>query len=90
MKKDAKAELRVNVEYSKCKRARRMVLDAYSGAFTIEYSKLEAYVDELLRSIPASTMKVELCEDELSKGKRVFKRIFVCLDACKKSWKACC
>ena len=25
--------------------------------------------------------------DELSKGMRVFKRIFVCLDACKKGWK---
>ena len=59
-----------------------MVLDAYYEAFTIEYSELEAYIDELLRSNPRSTMKIELCKDELSKGNRVFKIIFVCLDAC--------
>ena len=90
MKKDVEAELRVIVGYSKCKRARRTVLDAYYEAFTIEYSELEAYADELLRSNPGSTVKVELCKDELSKGMRVLKRIFVCLDACKTSWKASC
>ena len=81
MKKDAEEDLRVNVGYSKCKRSRRMVLDAYSRAFTTEYSELEAYVDELLRSNPDSTVKVELCRDELSNERRVFKRMFVCLDA---------
>ena len=90
MKNDVKVELRMNVGYSKCKQARRMVLDAYSEAFTTEHSKLEAYVGELLRGNPGSTVKVELCKDELSKGRRGFKRIFVCLDAYKKGWKAGC
>ena len=58
MKKDAEAELKVNVGYSKCKRVRRMVLDAYYEAFTTEYYELEAYVDELLRSNRGSTVKV--------------------------------
>ena len=35
-------------------------------------------------------MKVELCKDELSKGSRVFKIIFLCLDACKNGWKIGC
>ena len=48
MKKDVEEELRVNVRYSKCKQARRMVLDAYFGDFTIEFLELEAYADELL------------------------------------------
>ena len=69
MKKDGKEKLRVNVGYSKCKRARRMVLNAYYRAFTTEYSELEAYVDELLRSNLNSIVKVELCRDELSKGR---------------------
>ena len=85
MKKDTEEELRVNVGYSKCKRARRMVLDAYYGVFTTEYLEFEAYADELLRSNLNSIMKVELCKDELSKGEWVFKRMFVCLDACKKA-----
>ena len=83
MKKNAEEELRVNVGYSKCKRARSMVLDAYYGAFTTENSEFEAYVDELLRRNLCSIAKVELCRDELSNGRRVFKRTFVCLDACK-------
>ena len=49
-----------------------MVLDAYHRTFTNEYYELKAYIDELLRSNPGSTMKVELCKDELSKGRRVF------------------
>ena len=75
MKNNVDEELRVNVGYSKCKRVGRMVLDAYYEAFTIEYSELEAYVDELLRSNPSSIVKGELCRDELSKGRRVFKRM---------------
>ena len=63
MKKDVEAELRVNVRYSKCNRARRMVLNAFMRILQLNIFELEAYVDELLS---------------------VFKRIFVCVDACKK------
>ena len=54
-----------------------MVLDAYSGYFTTEYSKLEAYVDELLRSNPGPTMKVEMCREDIKEGRRVLKIMFV-------------
>ena len=37
-----------------------MVLDAHSGSFTTEYSKLEAYTQELLKSNLGSSIKVEL------------------------------
>ena len=67
-----------------------MVLDAYYGVFTTKYYELKAYANELLRSNLGSTMRLELCRDELSKAMRVFKRMFVCLDACKNGWKACC
>ena len=58
LKKDAEDEWRVNVAYSKCKRARKMVLDAHFGSFTIEYSKLETYVEKLLKSNLSSSVKV--------------------------------
>ena len=86
MKKDAEEKLRVNVGYSKCKRARRMVLDAYTRAFTIEFSEFQAFADELLRSNASSTVNVEICRDDLKEGRR----IFICLNACKKGWKADC
>ena len=58
----------MNVGYSKCKQVRRMVLDAYSGAFTTEFYELEAYVVELLRSNPSSTMNVEIYRDDKKRG----------------------
>ena len=84
MKNDVEEELRVNVGYSKCKRARRKVLDAYFGAFATEFSKLKAYSNEMLRSNLGSIVKVVICRDDLKEGMRVFKRLFVCLYAYKK------
>ena len=90
IKKNFEEELRVNVGISKCKRARRVVLHAYYGSFTTKYFELEAYADELLRSNLGSTMKVEICREDLKKGRRVFKIMFVCLNVCKKGWKIGC
>ena len=33
-------------------------------------------------------MNVEICRDDLKEGRRIFKGIFVCLNVCKKGWKA--
>ena len=49
------------------------MLDAYFRCFTIEYFELEAYVDELLRSNPGSTMKEEMCREDLKEGRRVLR-----------------
>ena len=48
----------------------------YSGAFTTK----------LLRSNPGSTLNVEIYRDDLKEGRR----IFICLNACKKGWKVGC
>ena len=64
LKQDVEQELRVHVHCSNCKRARKMVLNAYSGTFTYEYLELEAYAIELMRSYPRSIVKVELSHDE--------------------------
>ena len=58
-------------------KGKKDVLDAYSGYFTTEYSKLEAYVDELLRSNPGPTMKVGMCREDIKEGRRVLKIMFV-------------
>ena len=86
LKQDLEKELRVHVAYSKCKRV--MVLDAYSSTFTSEYLELWVYADQLMKSNPWSAIHVELLRDELREGRRVFKKMFLCLDACKRGWKA--
>ena len=90
LKRDVEEELKVNVGISKCKRERRMVLDAYSRSFTTEYFELKTYADEIFRSKPGSAVKVEMCREDLKEGRRIFKIMFLCLDACKKGWKASC
>ena len=45
----------VNVGISKCKRARRIVLDAYFESFTTEYYELKEYAYEILISNPGSS-----------------------------------
>ena len=90
MKKGTEEESRVNIGYFKCKRVRRIVLDAYSNAFTTEFYELEASADELLRINPGSIVNIAICIDDLKKGRRIFKRIFVCWNAFKKGWKAGC
>ena len=44
----------------------------------------------LLRSNLSSTVKVETCREYLKEGRRVFKRMFMHLDACKKGSKIGC
>ena len=64
-----------------------MVLDAFKGNFTTKYLELEAYLYEMKRSNIWSTVQVELSMGEMREGRRVFKRMFVCLDACKRGLK---
>ena len=51
LKQDDEKELRVDVAYSKSKRARWMMLDAFKGIFATKYSKLKPYANELKRII---------------------------------------
>ena len=87
---EAKSEMRLNVSAYKVKRAKRKILTELEGSYVAEFSQLEAYVDHVKRTNPSSTCEIDSCKKQLKKGKRVFRRMFVCFEALKKGWKAGC
>ena len=84
MKDEAKNVLKINVSKYKCKKVKRKVIQELDGSFRVEFDFLEAYVAALKRSNPGSKAEIELCKEALKEGMRVFKRMFICFDACRK------
>ncbi|XP_050211280.1 uncharacterized protein LOC126661469 [Mercurialis annua] len=67
-----------------------LVMQELNGSYKVEYGYLEAYDDVLRRTNPGTTAHIELCGNNLREGKRVFNRMFICFDACKKCWLSGC
>ncbi|XP_050229266.1 uncharacterized protein LOC126678406 isoform X2 [Mercurialis annua] len=86
IKKQLKEEYRVNVSQGICKRAKRKVLTDINSNYITEFARLDAYAGELRRTNPGSKVEVELCPIRLRDGKRVFRRLFICFEACKRGW----
>ncbi|KAJ9565013.1 hypothetical protein OSB04_000979 [Centaurea solstitialis] len=71
-----------------CSRARSWAINEYEKLLEEHYGMLRAYGDELLRSNPGSTVKLDVTvnPDE----KTYFDRIYVCLHGLKEGWKRGC
>ncbi|RYQ95182.1 hypothetical protein Ahy_B08g090243 isoform A [Arachis hypogaea] len=95
-----KAYSKWNVELTKSKAARvkQFALDELQGTYIEQYWRLYDYCHELLRSNPGSTVKLqverppEFASERPKPGvdlRPKFQRLYVCLDACKKSFMVC-
>ncbi|WVZ64915.1 hypothetical protein U9M48_014362, partial [Paspalum notatum var. saurae] len=87
IKKAMLRDMCADVSISKCKRAKSLVLKAALDSMQGEYSRVYDYQMELLRSNPGSTVVV--CLDPEFEEK-VFERMYVCFDACKKGFLSGC
>jgi hypothetical protein len=76
-----------NVSVGQCKRAKAFVFRKIYESTRGEYSRIFDYQLELLRSNPGSTVVVKLDTDQPSP---IFKRIYICLAACKQGFLAGC
>ncbi|KAJ9538480.1 LOW QUALITY PROTEIN: hypothetical protein OSB04_031213 [Centaurea solstitialis] len=76
------------VTTSICSRARSWALNEYEKSLEEHYGLLRSYGDELLRSNPGSTVKLDVTvkPDE----KTYFDRFYVCLNGLKEGWKRGC
>ncbi|CAH9070537.1 unnamed protein product [Cuscuta europaea] len=90
MKEEAEKKLKINVSLYKCKRAKRLIIQEMDGSYKAEFGYLEAYAATLKRSNPGSKAEIELCNEALKEGRRVFKRMFVCFAALRQNWLAGC
>jgi hypothetical protein len=87
MKATVQEEMFAEASVSKLKRAKWLVMKKKMDAVKGQYQKLFNYQLELLRSNPGSTVVVNR---EIGLDPPVFKRIYICLDACKKGFSAGC
>jgi len=76
----------IGVSRSMAFRAKSMAYKNIDGSFQEQYKRVYDYAHELLRSNPGSTVKVHVDENE---GNPIFKRLYVCLKACKDSFFCC-
>ncbi|WVZ64787.1 hypothetical protein U9M48_014261 [Paspalum notatum var. saurae] len=77
----------VDVSLSKLKRAKAIVMKKAVDATKGQYEKLYDYQLELLRSNPDSTVVIN---KEDNTDPPIFKRMYICLDTCKKGFLAGC
>ena len=83
-----KQDYHVMLEDSKITRALREARQLVEGSEREQYDLIWDYGKELLRSNPHST--VQISTTPLPNSPPQFKRFYVCLDACKKGFKAGC
>ncbi|XP_009759260.1 uncharacterized protein [Nicotiana sylvestris] len=88
MRVDLEDQFNMNVNYSKMKRVKRLVLEKLEGSFIDDYNRLEAYAQELRDSNPGSDVVINISKDALAEGKRRFLRMYICFQALKTGWKA--
>ncbi|GJR07382.1 hypothetical protein Tco_0530366 [Tanacetum coccineum] len=78
----------INVSLGQVRRAKQRALYDFEGGLIEHYGKLWDYRDQLLKTNPGSTVKLDV--DEVSGGKTYFKRFYVCFKAMKDGWTAGC
>ncbi|WVZ09200.1 hypothetical protein V8G54_013730 [Vigna mungo] len=76
----------VHVSRATTSRAKAMATANIEGSFKQQYLRLYDYAEELLRANPGSTVKINV---EPNQDKTIFKRIYVCLKACKDNFVSC-
>ncbi|XP_006656458.1 uncharacterized protein LOC102711269 [Oryza brachyantha] len=87
MKATVQEDMFVDASISKLKRAKSIAMKKAMDTTKWQYQKLYNYQLELLRSNPGSTVVVN---SEVDVDPPVFKRIYICFDACKKGFLAGC
>ncbi|KAK9049537.1 hypothetical protein SSX86_031493 [Deinandra increscens subsp. villosa] len=77
------------ISMMKAFRAKTIAMEQLHGDFSSQYGKLRDYVDELIRSNPGTTVKLEVeAATDPTSPVRKFKRIYVCLGSLKQGYTA--
>ncbi|RYQ90916.1 hypothetical protein Ahy_B09g096851 isoform A [Arachis hypogaea] len=93
--KKAHSKWNVDLTMTKAARVKQQALDEINGTYGEQYRRIHDYAAELLRSNPGSTVQIQVerpTEFELETpppGTDIrprFQRIYICLDACKRSF----
>ena len=89
----------LNITPGKASRAREKAREYVDGAHTQQYNQLWEYYEELRKASPGSTILMKIhtfnegdlvAEMNLICGVPYFKRLYICLESCKKGFMAGC
>ncbi|GKV29941.1 hypothetical protein SLEP1_g38814 [Rubroshorea leprosula] len=81
-------KLRVNINYKKCVRAKKMVLKEMEGSFKDEYAIIHALGGHLKEVNLGNSIFIKIEENDASE--RMFMKTYVCLKVIKDGWKNGC
>jgi hypothetical protein len=88
MKATVLQDMFADVTASKCKHAKKIVMEKLMAGMKNEYTRVFDYQLELLRSNPGSTVAV--CLDPTNMDQNIFQSFYVCFKALKEGFKAGC
>lgn len=81
----------IAVRYSKCVRAKILILVELEGNFITEYAVIVGYANYLKAVNPNNTVTVvSIRKTRMPDSPRVFERMYICLDVLKDGWKKGC
>lgn len=83
-----KRDFGVHCDESKIFRSLKKARELVEGCERLQYGKIWDYAHELLRSNPGSTVRINILPTQ--DGPPQFRRIYICLDGCKRGFKAGC
>lgn len=73
----------IDVSVGQCKKAKKYALRITKGDIKEHYARLWSYCEEIRRSNPGSTMKINI--NPMPDGTNYFSKFFVCFDGLKKA-----
>lgn len=83
LKDDIQHKYGLRVHPSKCAKVKKICLGEVENILKAHYAKLWDYSEELKRSNPGTTVKIDASES-------VFERMYICFEALKRGWKCGC
>ncbi|GJZ67477.1 hypothetical protein Tco_0630717 [Tanacetum coccineum] len=83
-----KEKFLINVSLGQLRTAKQRAIYDFKGGLIEHYGNLWDYTDQLLKTNPGSTVKLDV--DDISGGKTYFRRFYVCFKAMKDGWTKGC
>ncbi|CAI9285468.1 unnamed protein product [Lactuca saligna] len=89
-KMKAKVSTKFNLIFSvtQCRNARRYALDEIKGSLIEHYGKVWSYDEEIMRTNPGSTVKIDV--NAMPDSTTYFSKMYVCFKSVKDGWIATC
>ena len=88
LKEEVKQKFGIDVSMGQCRRAKKYAIELIEGTLVEHYAKLWSYGEEIRRSNPGSTVKLDV--NSMPDGKTYFSKFYICFEGLKQGWKGSC